>query len=434
MAPTMSRRALLLLCLLFASVAATLLGRDAVDDNVTASISIDTNIRNDTGDDPLVVDLPTGALPWHAPMDYSSAADELLSDDPPLDMANIRSQPLSNSLFEVRDKSTEKRDPTDRQYHFRYSHEAIKTSANFTMYAIAAPPDVVREVLDHAIEVAEGADQTEFRTTFNSSTQDLTLIVNAIGSTPKRPTFNWLAYAVVGRMLLNDTATGTDNRTASWVGVVTGPGGKVMAEMAIVPNLVIAPSGDEAGTAGNDRDDGLKIRSVKRELRYWPIADTPFNLVYERRPNVPVHGQWLVNIMIEAIAAVGTEIEVPTYCEYFTRAVPFPLFDGLHGGAHQHTLSFRTTRHLGFGRRRRLTPRLMIAVVRAIHQLALAYREEYGANAYGIQGRIEDARGRTLARWTLGGPPDPRLARQAVCPGVQPRNAVGYFLAACLRP
>ncbi|KAI9677691.1 MAG: hypothetical protein M1817_006646 [Caeruleum heppii] len=349
------------------------------------------------------------------------ASSEQLADEAPTNQATVRTKRLSNSLFEIREKVTEKnkRQANDNDFTLHYSHDAIQ-SANYSLAAVRARRSVVDQVLRNAIAFASTRDRTEFRESFNTSIKSLALIVNAIASTSSKPTFNWAAYAEVAGTMLNDTASLPGDRTESWVGAITDPSGAFTAEIAIVPDVLILPPDTNSTSLitanASTSEPGLrKPRRAKRTLeRTRPVRGLDgFSIRYIEVETSPVPGHRLVTIMDEALTTVRAARIVRSFTEYFT---PVTELDDLvyyarsAGGAYG--LAFRALQPTVLERR------AMMLVLRELRHLAVFQEQIHGDSAFAIEGRLQD-HGITVGFWAVGGPPSAAVLSGAMCPFAQ---------------
>ncbi|KAI9677403.1 MAG: hypothetical protein M1817_006357 [Caeruleum heppii] len=392
----------------------------------------------------------TIALPADIPIESVDQNDTTLIDesddtleDPLIDPSTLRTVPLLRSLFEIRDRVTErKRQAFDIPYTMTYSHDVVEGSNASRLYAVDASRAVVDEVLQNAVAVAGAQDPTEFRLSFNTSTDNLTLIMNAVASTPTRPTLNWRAYEAIAGILLNDTVRPGD-RTQSWVGVVKDPSGTLTAEVAIIPSVIMAERGAESAS---DPSLGRRSRLAKRvgqESTRLIRNLRDYSLAYTRVRAVPVPGATLVAVMDEVVTTTYAHRRSMTYTEYFHRDQEGLNYDSAGGNngrgpSGPHTFAFRMTPG------NRVSREQMLLIIREIHLIARRHIQRYAPNAFGIDGRLL-YRGAVVGHWSLGGRPRIPNVEAATCPREQraPVAPVGplpvrFFEAiaarACMRP
>ncbi|KAI9682263.1 MAG: hypothetical protein M1817_000317 [Caeruleum heppii] len=423
-------RAAILSCLVIAAATQTL------DPGPLADASTDRLPQDDTTESGLRTSPRIETL-FNGTISDETALDQV-EPDQPINVARVRSVPLSNNLFDIRDRVTErKRQLQDRKYTLFFSHDVV-ASRDHRLFALEAPSDIVAEVLDNAVRVAAAHDPTEFRESFNSTINNLTLVVNAIGSTPARPTFNWAVYGVVASTLRNSTARGPDNRTDSWVAVVESPSGALIAEMLIIPNVIVLPSDTSStpvaattsvgSTASGAAEPGSNGRLARRILSHHrPVRLLhEYSLRYGTLGAFPIDGQLLVDIMNEALDVIIAEYhDVAYYLEYFHGgAIIAPVTDFVRPGGAL-TVTAAATEPPSFQLRVRpqrvsLPRDRMLAILEEIRRIAYSYRRRDGVNAYAIHGTVEHE-GYIIADWELGQPPSPAMRTGARCPVIQRR-------------
>ena len=168
-----------------------------------------------------------------------------------VDTHKVRSAGISGKLFRfngvsvssIHDVSTSRRARGDVLYTMSFSPESVATSSGNALYARPVHNSDLRNLLQNAVTFGRSQDSTSFMPSFNTSLNGLELIMNAIASTPGKPTFNWLAYADTAQILLDQTAPAEIDLVNSFVGVVKNPEGALVAQFAIIPQVVVVPDG-----------------------------------------------------------------------------------------------------------------------------------------------------------------------------------------------
>ncbi|KAI9677620.1 MAG: hypothetical protein M1817_006574 [Caeruleum heppii] len=412
-------KGLILSCLILAASSQTIVSpspADALREN-----SAETGTRNIT----LPSDVPINT-PFHDTVIDNAMLVAALPVEPPIDLTTVESVPLPNSLFELRDRVTEKRQlGGDVKYRLQFSHGALE-SVDHRLFAIHASKEIVDEVLRNAVAVADAQDPTQYRDSFRSTTANLTLIVNAIGSTSARPTFTWNAYRAVASILLNATTSIPSNTTGSWVGVVKNPSGTIVAELVLIPDAINIPPDPSAGSIvaiGQETvAQGGKHRLTKRVIMIErPVSNLgDFILGFSELEFVPVSGWRLVQIMDEVVDEVTSNNDVLGYREFVYGDMTVPrMIDTLPSGqVHLPGFRFRTINN------HRILRSPMRRIVRELHRIVSQYRALYQGTARALQGHLE-FRGQIVATWTIAVPPPPEITEGAVCPVEQQRGGRG---------
>ncbi|KAI9677677.1 MAG: hypothetical protein M1817_006632 [Caeruleum heppii] len=353
---------------------------------------------------------------------------EVSIPEPRIDPTTVRTTPLSNSLFVVRDRVTEKRQESDRAYRLTYSHNEVDVN-NYRLFAPHAPQEDVTTLLQNAIRFADAQNASEYRTSFRSSGGNLSLIVNAVGSTPELPTFNWEAYGAVAAIMLNDTLVRSSDRTASWVGTVSNPAGAMTAQVAIIPEIIVAtidpgpqpPTSTRTGPASPARGGRLAKRIVTtgRPVTGLLNPNTPYTISYGPRIDMPVGDlQALRVVMRDTVTTLRMNGADRVYTEFFGRDlaedfVSLTQFDFDDSGRAvfrgyrepTHTFAFRLRPGV-----RALSADYMILMAEEIRQIAQENMAPFAITGTVLRGE------QILAEWTLGGIAGAEATEGAYCP------------------
>lgn len=349
---------------------------------------------------------------------FSTMASGLTVDDaendPPLpadipletavNSANILSASMPDSLFQVHDSKPFRGFSKGSQYTVSYSQDAITTSTGKTLYSIPVHTSDLRNLLQHANQFSRTQDVNAFLPSFRFSANGLTLIMNAIASTPGNPTFNWAAYADVAKILADNTKTTGNEVIGSWVGIVKNPSGAFVAEMGIIPELVVVP-----GTPKRSPPRKLKPRINKRDT--YIIQGTSYKLVVTKG-DITVPGQMLANLAKYVLDVVLFEPESHGYTALLTNDQGRDFW-----GPDAFSLIARGRVVLDHDE--------MLDIVRAIYSVVDTYttrRTSAGrgrrTNVRNLRGQVLGSTGVVIAIWSIGAVPPPQLAAASVCPPV----------------
>ena len=253
-----------------------------------------------------------------------------------------------------------------------------------------------------------------FSSSFRSSWNGLTFVVNAIASTPGNPTFNWAAYADVAKILLDNTWTTGDEANASWVGVIKNATGAFIADMAIIPELVVVHGGPTPSPSPK-----LKTRLAKRDT--YTIHGTSYRLVVARG-TIRLAG--LAKYVVDSVLL---EPAFEGYTAILTND-QFREFDGpnvfsivSHGGA---VIDYND----------------MLDIVRTIYAVVDTYSSRNRLAGGGrralvrnLQGQVIGAAGTFIATWSIGRVPPQQFAAASICPSVLVTQPDSDFALGCVR-
>ena len=356
-------------------------------------------MADDTGDDPpLPADIPS---------------------EPAVNSANILSASLSDSLFKLHGPVTSRKVSRDSQYTISFSQHAITTSSGKTLYSIPVHPSDVRSLLQHAIQFGNAQDVNAFTSSFKSSANGLTLIMNAIASSPGKPTFNWAAYADVARILLDNTKTTGNEASGSWVGVVKNPSGVFVAELGIIPELIVVPGAPQQSPPPKPAS-----RLIKRDT--YAIPGTSYRLVVAKGDQ-HLPGRTLAILAKYVLDSVVLDPIFEGYRALLTN-------DQFHDVWGSNAFSLVASAGLVIDYNEMLDiARAIFALVDTYSSRTTAVGHRYRAIVRNLQGQIIGATGALIATWSIGGVPPHQLAAAAVCPTVVVAQPDGSMALGCVR-
>ncbi len=336
-----------------------------------------------------------------AQMEFTDDGD--LPDEVPIvpslagDTHKLQSTSIPWSLFRLHAHSTSRRVRRDVQYTLSFSPESVATSSGNALYTLPVHNNDLRNLLQSAIALGHSQDSNQFKTFFNASLNGLELIMNAIASTTERPTFNWLAYADVAQILLDNTAPASMDLVNSFVGVVKDPAGIIQAQLGIIPQVVVVPDAASPTTSPPSSSNpipatGPKLRLAKRDYTK-SIPNTALKLTVTKTA-VVIGGNVLGNLAKWALDTVILEPQV-----YWTSLI----------GGSQHFQEFFGSNefHLVAVRRQGIDAADMIEAVRAIYTIVDVYIRSGSSrgprpSAKALQGTILNSAGIVIANWSIG--------------------------------
>ncbi|KAI9675340.1 MAG: hypothetical protein M1817_001244 [Caeruleum heppii] len=365
-----------------------------------------------------------------------------LSDDPL--MSEVRTARLPDNLFRIPEPSTSKR--AEIPYHLFYSQSNISISLERPqerLYATATLASGLRALLELAVRRGAGADAQDFRTSFNVSSHNLILIMNAIDSSSERPTFTWKAFSSVAQILLDATEPTGNALTPSWVGVVRNPSNKTMASLAVLPYFIVEtrpPSTASPASISSVvpmsrpipstvaptnkapilHDDGLKL--VRRDV--YDVAGTALRVIITvGRHRLP--GAFLEDLIDSAYSMVQMANQAGS--EYHSVYMQNPV------DHRNNVFQFNTVNGQVIPAQVMRNIMTRISVV-AIQYLLNHFGDTDFRPVYSLQGQVVDAFGTVVAAWFLGGPEGQlgEVLESYRCPHVQVVQPDGQIVCGCL--
>ncbi|KAI9671143.1 MAG: hypothetical protein M1817_003650 [Caeruleum heppii] len=397
----------------------------------TTSLGNTTTVQKGAGDDGL---LPT----------------EEMLEERVVEPSSQRTKRLPAKLFVIPASTVSKRQSRDtvEEYTLTYSHDAITTDNNRTLYAPSAGMADVRALLANAVRVGNASqDSTAFADTFNSTLGNLTLIMNAVGSTPQNPTFDWATYAEVAAVLLADTIDVPRSVTSAWVGVVKSLAGDVKAELGVVPRLVIERGGSPTAVTSSPSSSSSSSPApatsastalAEKELKSREDAPTvrvsvkgsALTLLVVRQ-TVTIAGARLVQLARDAVNTIGLEPGITEITGYLTRGTPLSNFqplDEVIGMTAPNAFNVVAVQSV------RISHGDMLSILRTIVRVVETYTRHTsdGTRRHtvaALQGQVLDAAGGLLLTWSLGG----AMGDGPLCPSMFVENPDGGTALACIR-
>lgn len=329
----------------------------------------------------------------------------------------------------------------DEDYTFHWSRDRINATNDSTIYALPVRTVDLRATLNHAILFANQQDQFQQLESRNVSSNNLTVIMTSVPTTPKNETADWWDFREISKVMLEDVSDEEGDLTTAFVGYVTDARGITTLEVVVIPNFIFIAhpsppvSGPPNGTVVPDfdtaapllpanasatssaadpafTDPGKRSLSVRQTFNGVGIANshqlaerifkTPYGNMVRRGGVTQTVGFALVNIVQAALTTLQCNQHIAEWTAF--EQLPSARSYG------DHIFKFWTYNY-------RFTGSEMVQITNFILELMYKYTEtkEAGTNAYypSLQGRIVDAAGKLLAQYLIGEPvATPRLCEQ----------------------
>ncbi|KAI9670524.1 MAG: hypothetical protein M1817_004391 [Caeruleum heppii] len=389
--------------------------------------------------DPNVNVVPTGEA------DDAVIPDIAPAEPPVVDPSTHRTAGLANNLFQLRQPSTEKRQVGNLEtFRLTYSQEPITVSEDLVVQGIEAFTSNMQALLQDAIQIGDRQPQDQYMTSFNTSMNNLTFILEVTKARQADATFNWEAFSKVAGIVLdqgvnNSTQTG-EGVSKSWFGVVTDNTGALFGEMAIIPEIIVeedrsipiptprssAPSAapttlatkTSSAPASSDTSSSSPLSTLPRArlakrvttVTIPAAAGQPALAMEVSRTVTRVSATLLFDLIINAINSISFERRL----EYSS----FTMLDylpGRYGPNHFHIATFDG---------HNIPRQLFLHMLRGIRHVVAGYtRQGQGRSLReSLRGVILDAAGEAIVEWALGEPAPPILPCQTL---IDQRQQIG---------
>ncbi len=283
------------------------------------------------------------------------------------------------------------------QYHIRYSTNAIRSASNDVLMSIPVPANDQRAALQAAINDGAKHSPSEMQTSFVSSANSLSVIMNSYEARTDRQPFNWQDVSSVASVLLKASPGGTSNAN-SFVGVVVDPEGKSIVDFVVIPTFVnVHSQGSRSIIAGgpftNNLRHNLDTPSKLQKRILYLIADTTLTLEYGSGTH-DVNGIVLRTLIVYALDMILMEPHTQSY----NNVVSNPLGPVLAWEGHV-VFSLRALNS------QRIPREDMLKILTAIRDVVTAYVEwnMFPRTRYrSVVGRVLNNAGNPIARWSVG--------------------------------
>lgn len=283
------------------------------------------------------------------------------------------------------------------QYSIRYSVNAIRSTSNGILMSIALPANDLRAALQAAIDNGAKHSPSEMQTSFVSSANSLSVIINSYEAKSNRPPFNWQDVSSVAAVLLKASPGGASD-VNSFVGVVVNPEGNSIVDFAVIPTFVhIHSKGSRSlipvrPSTNNPRHNLDTLRRLQKRVSYH-IDGTGFSLEYDTGPH-DVNGFVLRMLIIYALDMLLLD----TPSRAYTTVVSSPLGPVIARDGHV-VFSLRAMNS------QRISRLDILTIMSAIRDVVSTYvqRNRYPGLPYkSLVGQVLNNAGVAIAHWSVG--------------------------------
>jgi len=283
------------------------------------------------------------------------------------------------------------------QYNIRYSVNAIRSTSNDVLMSIPIPASDLRAALQAAIDDGAKHSPSEVQTSFVSSANGLSVIINTYEARSDRPPFNWQDVSSVASVLLKASPGGASTAN-SYVGVVVNPDGKSIADFAVIPTFVhVHSKGSRSLVAGNSSTNNLRpsldTPSKLPKRATYLIHNTGLSLEYDTGAH-GITGVVLRMLIIYALDMVLLDIPGQTY----TTVIASPLGPVRPHEGHV-VFSFRAVNG------QRILHQDVVAILTALRDVVTTYVQwnRFPGTPYrSVVGRVLNNAGIAIAYWSVG--------------------------------
>ena len=313
---------------------------------------------------------------------------------------NIQSEVNVNEVVTVALPSRLLQRPnTGGQYSIRYSVNAIQSTSNDYLMAIPVSAVDLRAALQAAINDGTKHSPSEMQTSFQSTANGLSVIMNSYEPKSNRPPFNWQDVSSIASVLLKASPGGVSTANC-FVGVVINPEGKSIVDIAVLPSLIHIQRKALRSVAALDSSTSHPRHNVDTPSRLqkrvlYPVRGTVLTLDYETGAHsiTGVALRMLIDYALDLVV-----LDVPGRAYY--RILSSPLGPILAGEGHV-IFSLRAVNS------QPIAQSDVVAILTAIRAVVTTYTQwnRFPGTPYrSVVGRVSNNAGVVIAHWSVGEP------------------------------
>lgn len=285
------------------------------------------------------------------------------------------------------------------QYNIRYSVNAIRSTSNDVLRSIPVPANDLRAALQAAVNDGAKHSPSEMQTSFVSSANGLSVIMNTYEARSDRPPFNWQDVSSVASVLLKSSPGGASSAN-SFVGVVVNPEGKSIVDFAVIPTFVHVHSKGSRSLVAvapptKYAERSLDTPSKLQNRATYLIHNTALSLEYDTGSH-GVNGLVLRMLIIYAMDMVLLDVPDQTY----TTVIASPLGPVQPNEGHV-VFSLRAVNSQRISRQDALT---ITSAIGAVVTTYVQWNRFPGTPYRSIVGRVLNNDGIGIAYWSVGEP------------------------------